>query len=355
MFSFNSSKNLIYISTEKQQYYPGDIVKGSISLAVLESIHIDAIFVKIKGFEETLFDEKILRTVKTESGNTNDKIESVTRTENVTIKRHEINVFIKRKYCVYNSKCTLPIGNFLFPFEFQLEHGLPGTFSFKNYQAQGSVRFKIKAEVAIPGLFKPNLKHDQNILISQPLDSIPMSFNSYKESNVTFLCCIPKGKISVAANIDRNAYGPGELVNVRLIVDNSTSKINLQGCDISLVQNIQLSAQGKSYTISQTLAKSTSPSIIRGDRADRIIQMMIPKSAEPSTRGNLINCSYIVHVDMIVPWSQDVSLTQPVQIFEPVHQIYTLPPALPASWSSPTVMPIVDLDKLQYQNYQVNK
>lgn len=342
---FFDSKNLIHIATEKLQYYPGDIIRGSVSLTIIEPIHIDSVFIKIKGFEEVSFTEIVTTTTVGKGGGTSQR----------SVRRHEIEVFMKRKYCIHNYKCTLPTGNFVFPFEFQLEHRLPGTFTFKDQGNQGSIRFKIKAEVTIPGFFKSNIRHSQNILICQPLDSVLMSFNSYKESNVTFLCCIPKGKVTVAANIDRNAYGPGDLVNVRLIVDNSASKVDLDGCDLKLIQNVNLNAEGRNRFVSKMIAETKSAHVKKGDNADRIIQLVIPKNAGPSTNGNLIQCSYDLQVSMVVPWSLDVNLKQPVQIFAPVQQI--IPPPPPPlilstdEWSNPTVMPVIKLDDIQYQKY----
>lgn len=346
------SRNLIHVHTEKQQYYSGEVVQGTISLSIVEATHIDAVYVKIKGFQESAFEE----TESVSSTRVDSNGEKRNESKLVTVLRQQKSVFFRRKYCIHAYKATLHNGNFLFPFQFQLEHGLPGTFTISSQSSgfnsfpKGIVRYSVKAEVAVPGMFKPNIKSTQDILICEPLDRALMSSDTYKEAKVTFLCCIPKGHVSVAANIDKNAYAPGEVVNVRLIVDNTQSHVALDGLSLKLQQSLKLSAQNHTYQRDETVARGRSQAVPVGERTDRIIQLVIPQQTEPSTRASLVRCDYTLKIDMIVPWSPNVTLKQPVQIYAPVQQTYVMAPAMPPDWN-PTLMPAVNLAEAVYQSY----
>jgi len=248
-------------------------------------------------------------------------------------------------------RSTLVGGNFSFPFQFVLDANLPGTFYTGSRSGpSGSVHFEVGAEVAVPGMFEPNLKHSQDILICQPLNKQLMAADTYKETNVTFLCCIPKGKVSLSASIDKNAYGPGDLVQLNLIVDNSNSKVDLENFSLRLDRSIELRAEGRSHYETKTVVKSKCGGVPKGDRAERQMGIQLPADTEPSTNANLVKCSYKVIVELHVPWSPNVKVSTPVQVFAPVRATYSAVLTMPSGWA-PTVMPMVDLQNVQYQSY----
>lgn len=340
-------QDLLYIHTDKQQYYAGEQVTGQVILSVIQPIHIDAIYLKLSGYEETSFDVSRSRTVYDKNNQP--------RTEHY--KQHVTgnNTFFKRRYGLYSQKTTLHAGNFVFPFQFILNANLPGTFNLysqKHFSSrvQAKVWYSVEAEVAVPGLLTPNLRHSQDIIIHEPLRIAPMASETHKESKVTFLCCIPKGTINMSATIDKNAYGPGETVGLRLIVDNSQSTVDLEALSLKLVAQISLKANGGSTGSTGTVVKARTPGLKAGERADRFIQLTLPLDTEPSTHSKLIECSYILSVELKVPWSPDVVVRQPVQIYAPVQSTYIAQLQYPSNWA-PSVFPTSDLQTMQYVTY----
>lgn len=215
---------------------------------------------------------------------------------------------------------------------------------------QASVSYKVEAEVAVPGLLKPNLYHSQDILICEPLRSVLSSTDLQKETKVTFLCCIPKGSVAMAANIDRNAYGPGDVVNLRLIVDNSSSDVDLQAATLKLVRTLNVRAQTDRHYESLTVVKSKGPGVPAGEKAERIIQLHLPNDSEPSTSSNLIDCSYQLSIELKVPWSPDVTIKVPIQIYAPQRPTYVATLQYPVGWN-PNMFPVVNLQNMQYVSY----
>lgn len=340
--SLFGQSNVIYTHTEKQQYYAGELVVGQVILSVVEPIHVNGVYLKVRGDQEAGFD--VTRETKVQDP-ANEK-HQITKFYQERVS--ESRKFFQRRYCIYAQKCTLSGGNFVFPFQFQLEAKLPGTFEIYNSSQysrhlSAKVSYQVEAEVAVPGM----LRHSQDILIHEPLRATLASTETFKETNVTFCCCIPKGRVSMSANIDQNAYRPGATVKLRLIVDNSQSRVDLEALSLKLVRTLQISARGETLYESRTVAKVKSPGVSAGDRAERYIQLDLPTDSEPSTKAPLISCSYVLSVELKVPWSPDVVIRQPVQIFAPQRATYVAQLHYPPDWQ-PSVFPVSDLEKMQY-------
>lgn len=116
-----------------------------------------------------------------------------------------------------------------FPFCFVLENGLPSSVNLTGAGGYcGNILYKCKAELHIPGLFKPNLKCTSPFTIHEPLRKDLAIANNYKEGSITFLCCIPRGRASMQVVFDKNAYAAGEYVGLSIIVDNTQSSVDLR-------------------------------------------------------------------------------------------------------------------------------
>ncbi len=318
-------------------------------LSVAQAMNVDSINIKISGYEMAEFNYTVTRQVPAPTREN----PHATRTEYITRRAKETNTFFKRKYVLYSIRSTLVAGNFCFPFQFILDHGLPGTFSLSSYGGSAfnaCVRYEVRAEVGVPGIFEPNLKHYQDVLIHQPLKQALMASDTYKETKVTFLCCIPKGTVSLAATVDKNAYAPGENVMLNLIVDNSNSKVDLGDFSFKLERSIALYAEGRSHYESDVVVRSKCGGVPRGERAERRMAVQLPHRSEPSTDGHLVKCNYRLIVELHVPWSPNVKVTTPVQIYAPQLTTYSANIVMPPNWA-PTIMPMVDLSNMQYQAY----
>lgn len=329
---FSKQHNSIYVHTSKQQYYSGEVVDGTVHLSVSEPMHLDAVNLKVAGYQESWFarTETIYEDDPNKPGEKRPK----------TIKRTfaEEREFFRRRVNLFASKSTLQPGIFVFPFQFTVDAGLPGTCSVEAHDFyRGRVYYEVKCEAVVPGFFKANVEHRQEILICEPLRQALVGSETYKEENVTFLCCIPKGTVSLSAVIDRNAYAPGDTVSLRLQVNN-TSKVHLKNCSLKLSRRLTLFAKGETYFNQETICKTNSPSVPPGESIERIIQMRLPDSAPTSTRSDLVKCDYSLVVTLKVPWSADVVITQPVQLVARPRESYlqTLPSAPDATYMSTT-------------------
>lgn len=345
------NSNLIYIHTDKQKYYAGEVVTGQVILCVIQPLQMNGVFIKLSGLEQTKIEVQRSKHVPDPKPENPQNTRIVFWNEEV----NDANTFFRRKYCIFAQSCVLNPGNFVFPFQFPLEAKLPGTFKLQTTHSsvQGvdaSVLYQVEAEVAVPGMFNPNLRHSQQILIHEPLRAALMASDTYKETKVTWMCCVPKGTVSLSASLEKNAYCPGEVVRLRLIVDNSKSTVDLPACSLKLTGAITVRARGETKRMGGTIVKATSPGLPAGERAERMIEMILPHSIEPSTSSKLVHCAYTVDAVLKVPWSPDVLCKTCVQIVIPQTADYVAQLQYPPGWN-PTVYSPVDLQKMQYTTY----
>lgn len=330
LFQFFGSRNLIIIHTDRPSYYAGERVTGTVSLSVVEPLHLDAVFLRVNGYEMT--DVPYQLAIQEYDKKTNQTV-----TRYVERRASETNRFYSRTFCLYSYKSTLGNGNFVFPFEFILDANLPGTFYLKDGKAKGEVVYKVEAEVVVPGFFTSNLRHEQEIVIKEPLKQMLAGSETFKETDVTFLCCINKGRVTMSANVDKNAAAPGEAINLHIVVDNTRSQVDLKEVRFHVKREIKFRANGESWSDHSTIITSTSPQVLQGMNADRWIAVRIPNGTMPSTTSSLIKCAYYLTVELAVPWSPNVRINLPLQVFASTPMEYVAVVQYPPNWTATTM------------------
>lgn len=202
----------------------------------------------------------------------------------------------------------------------------------------GRIVYKLKAEVARPGMFKANVKHTQMVQISNRLSHPITKIQMTKESNVTSCCCIDMGEISCAAILDKNAYTPGEVTNLIISIDNTASDVTLKHVSFKLANHVSMRAKCYARTFRDSACKNQAPSIPKGDTAHINFSLNIPHDLTPTTHGALINSYYEMEVVLSVPCSSDLTISLPVTIFAVPPQDFTpkvqYPPERPPQYQN---------------------
>lgn len=347
MAEFRSSElsDEILVHTDKQQYYPGEDVTGQVTLSLANPLEIDTINLRLSGYEHAEFYFDDTRVVTTYGPNG-----TVNRTT-VSVQNHtsETNTIYGREYVLYACHSTLAPGVYGFSFKFKLKQNLPGSFWYNktgNDESQAEVDYQLKAEIFVPGSTEPKFSLSHQFVVVQPLEGEVMSSETYQEANVSFLYCIPRGQVSLSAAVDKNVYCPGESIMLSLIVDNSKSTVNLPRFSLKLQRVVSLCSQGKTNYKVTTVVKSSIEGVPKGERAERLMAVNLPKETEPSTNGLLVKCYYELLVELQVPWSPNVTTKTPVQVY--ATPLYSAPFASPTGWSV-KIFPTVDLATLTYK------
>ena len=127
-------------------------------------------------------------------------------------------------------------GNFELPFKFQIPNQLPSSFKYQGNGGYCSILYKVKIDM---GKFANMEKEILVRVIAQPPSSQPVpNLVEPFSTNIKFCCCIPKGKIIVAAKADDTRVGQGEEMKVDLgIKNNSTANLE-DGVEAYIKQNV---------------------------------------------------------------------------------------------------------------------
>ena len=346
----------------------GELVQGDICVSIIEPVQVNCIYLKLKGYEQAQV--QVTKSVPDYSnshhhgghghghgghgghGHGGHGHASVP-TKTITETYHEKREIFRHKVIIMHQKCTLIPGSYQFPFSFYLDNNLPGSFTAEFARGKGQVFYKIKGEVDVQSssLFDKNIKGKCPIVINELLQKQLNIQSNYKEGNVTFLCCFKKGTASMAMTFDKNAYAPGECVNLQIHVDNTNSTAKLQGISLKLVQTVNLTARGMKSREEVIVCKSSSGPVLPGGKEDRILMLPLPANLEQTSRGGaLANCTYSLYVALKVPYSPDIKLSQDVQIYMPSLPQFQMMNQLPPGWN-PTVFPVCAIDSKSYVHY----
>jgi hypothetical protein len=341
------SKNVVLVHTEKPNYYPGERVAGTVSLSLLKlSTHIQAVYVKVTGTENVI----IPYTETIYVPNPSNPQERIAKTlYKVATEEHQ---FLKRTFCLYSQGMTVVgAGNFVFPFEFTLDTGIPGSFHLKAAGGvEGSVVYRVSCEVVTSGLiFDDSLRHAQEFCVKEPMRALPNRTETTKESDVTFLCCINKGRVGMSATVDKNAAFPGERINLHLVVNNSQSQVDLRRLGFNVNRQVTFRAKGQTWRDSSEIISNQSPEVLRGTMADRHIDVVLPGTCLPTTHASLITCGYELEVELVVPWSPNVRIRQPLTVYAPAPAEYVAVVTYPQGWQA-TTLSAVSLDSHAVQS-----
>lgn len=269
-------------------------------------MHVDAISLKFKGFEQTQLVET--RTVTyTVNGQTHSRTER--------IPHFEKRVIFRRRVDLHNYKATLNPGIYVFPFKFRLDGNIPGSFYLNQGDSLGKIVYKLKAEVMRPGIFQANVKHTQILPVSTRFESPISKVQACREANVTRLCCIDMGNVTLSAILDKNAYTAGEVANLVIAIDNTASDVSLKHIAFQMINNVRMKSGSYSKTLTNNECTNQAPGIPKGETAHITFALNLPKNLTPTTVGYLIQSHYVLEVVMSVPCSVDVVISLPITIF----------------------------------------
>ncbi|DAZ95620.1 TPA: hypothetical protein N0F65_002249 [Lagenidium giganteum] len=221
-------KGRIGITVEKPHYIAGELVRGTIYVSVFEPIPCNALVLKATGKEKLRYNDTIIADGQIK--------EQVYRNENELFKE----TIVIRSIC----KVYTP-GNYRYCLQDQLPPTLPGVFrlgyyvdhELKNLEAQ--IKYTLKATLDVNGFFAKDFKATCHLVVySQLIRTIQPSKDSTKK-NVHYLCCIKKGKCSLAVMMDKNAYVPGETAQIQCHINNE-SEVDITNMRCLLWQDITL-------------------------------------------------------------------------------------------------------------------
>jgi len=205
------------------------------------------------------------------------------------------------------SLCTLDgeeysPGSYSFPFEFPVPETFPASFFIKQPPCtEAEVWYSVVAY----------LKCDDWVVKSEPeyltVGSRPAVIKSLEESvsaSMLTWCFFSQGEAHLTVHIDKNAYKPGEIMQISLEIDNSESKLDITSVSATLSRRIRLrSNTGRSTISSQTISSCSSDhSVCAGESSSqKLLQLPVKLTfpgikKAPTVKGMNIECVYFLTV-----------------------------------------------------------
>ncbi|GMF43739.1 unnamed protein product [Phytophthora fragariaefolia] len=306
----------IGLTIAKPSYIAGELVVGIIYVDILQSIECDALVLKVSGKEKVEFTHVHTEFQDGQSEQHRDRVD------------HN-KAFFKQKIVIFATEGrTYTPGRYSYPFEFQLPADLPGAFKISGY-SQGEVenltakiKYKFKATLDVDGFFASDLKADCELVVHERNFKELVASEDSTSQDVKFLCCFSRGTCQLAVAVDKSVYFPGETARIQCNINNgSTVEITAMRCMLYQDITVKLSKGGSYRTFTQVVCESDFPGVQPGSTFDQPQPLtLIPAhsgSLQPSTKGELIACSYRIDVECDIPWCPDVRLHLPVSIIAP--------------------------------------
>ncbi len=209
-------------------------------------------------------------------------------------------------------------GTYVLPFQFVLPEGIPGSARFNpGNEGHAYISYIFNVEGAVPGIFTSNLRHSAEILVVEIFNR-PINPTSIEEdAMITAMCCVDVGSMRFRACLDKNAYRPGDVANLQLFIDNSSSEAGYRYVSVKLRQNYSAVAGPSRYTAgtSKTLVKNRTASIPAGESVHATIPLALPANILPSAHGVTMNLYYQIQVVFSLKNSANITGEIPVEMF----------------------------------------
>ncbi|CAK69837.1 unnamed protein product (macronuclear) [Paramecium tetraurelia] len=334
----------IAIRTEQPFYFAGDLARGNIYLNICKTGYKGNIIeFTIVGKEKTEWDEGSGDEQRTYRGK---------------------NKFYSQSIPIYTFQNQIAeIGQYVFPFQFQLHPQIPGSFDYKGLHDSGYITYKVKAKFKSSEPNKPSIRNKQEFLVREPIKQEVIGQQQERMNNIYVCCCINKGTSRVKSFCDKNHYLQGDTAKLTLEIDNSNCNLNIEYFDIELLKELILRANANSHKYTQRILTQRIPGIQAGFKQigseSRIIEIILMNQKRPqlvltpTTNGKIVNQQYYLKIS---PKFQGCICCSAIPVIQfQIVMLYLIPPDYiqplqqPSDWNPQTFDPVLIKFDQQHQ------
>jgi len=318
----------VYVEIANPVCFPGEVVSGFLHVNLVKRIDCTGVYIKVSGKEFVHW----------------------SRTEGAGKSKHTRHYYggqtlFKMLVPIQASSSRNLIGQFSFPFTFQLPAGLPGSYSSRASHSlltshiDASISYKIKGVVAVAGVFKSNIRSFADLLLietPQPVERVMCE----AETNVNVCCLINKGVVKMIAFTDKESYQPGETIRLKASIDNKSSS-TIRSVIVELHSILEVQAGYACNGLTKRIAQHVYPGLKPGQGfSDEELFVEIPVGIEQQSLGIDVRHSYVVTFRADVSLARDPACRIPVGIHfgERPTQVRA-EVIVPQRWSPETMAP----------------
>lgn len=280
----------LYVQTNEPYYSPNSMVTGSVYLDLYRPLRIYSVELKLRGTERIKWEE----LKDNPSGNGNKITEKM---------KDKLEIF-RTVVQLQSMSGDLPMGQYQYPFAFQLPDQIPGTFDIKHFDYDGRVRYTLTAVLSCSG--RDPVKHRTELVVRQRPAMANYNTPVRSDENVC-ICCSNKGRCSMTCHFQSDTYQPGNDAVLMTEVDNTICTVDIKNFVVSLIQHVTFKARnGKSSDFTRTVRSSDFPGIARhsSNRGNpQLMSLRLEESGseagkliQPNVRGIMITCNYELEI-----------------------------------------------------------
>uniref|UniRef100_A0AAV1TLN1 Arrestin C-terminal-like domain-containing protein n=1 Tax=Peronospora matthiolae TaxID=2874970 RepID=A0AAV1TLN1_9STRA len=223
------SKGSLRFELDRASYEPGDIVTGRVSLSVSVDVKIKgALVLVVYGEEYVKFNEM--------------------HGEMVVPRKYE-NQLMADQVMLFEESCTsLAVGEYDFPFRYQLRSTLPGTFHIDHRctpdicDIEAAVKYELRLRVPLKGVLTADIKAKQPLFVN--VTQTAQFIQPRTEATVQHakLCgIIRQGYCEISGTLDSDVCVVNESLQIRVSVTNG-SNLDVKSVSVRLNETLVIRA-----------------------------------------------------------------------------------------------------------------
>ncbi len=312
------------VNISRNTFYPGNIVEGVVIVTTTKPVSVRAIRVKLVGRE--------LASVVVRAGK-----RSTRYTSKACFLKELVTLAGSLKHGPQGDYWTIEPGTYSYPFAFQLPvQGLPASFMIRHGESFGGVTYQVKAYVDIPNGCNAASRAPFSLLRPLRLDQWinPMPVSQDRNFDLTCCCCISKGTNAARFFMDRtNISLDRDKIEVCVDIDNTNAKEPVDAVEVSLIQCGYFNGRGHTRNTQEEVVTVRLAQKIEAGAKGRVTGTLLlatgaAKVMAPSSATAIVYCSYIIKINLDVPWADDPYHAFNVTVGVSVDEANLVPPLL---------------------------
>jgi len=283
---------------DKPYYIGGETMFGRVTLNLNEPVPAKAVVIKYKGTEKTYIE--------------NTWVDSNDQVHHDIYKDHHI--FYDQSIVLFSCPGQLqiiPPGMHTWNFSYALPPSLPSVFFEKYVEADGdkikaAIAYKVKVFVDMPG---SDIKAKEKLIISELVTQSVVPIAETKVKSFAFT----SGKIKFTGEFGKNVYVPGEVIPLRVKVNNPTTK-KVDAIKVKLRRQATFKAKHFTKENYREIARWKFPGVDKKSDKDVVLEIQLPEKVYPSSDGRLVKCAYYLDIELDLAWAFDMNIAPKVVI-----------------------------------------
>ncbi len=313
--------NAINLELTKSEYTSGDLIAGTVTVELDQSIPVRGVRVRFKGYEEACWSSGSGRSRHTHKERKVHFQDELTLYGRPPLALAQLAADSVQGFFSTDNYEQLHPGTHRYEFSYQLPAGLPG--DYESNVTRSEIKYEVLAYVDLP--IKSDLEARQRLAVIERGDA--GIGDPVIASNRKSFLFESQSSLEAAFHLQKSAFVLGEKLSGRLVVANHSSK-QVKGARVELQRVERLRAGASSHENVATICSEVFPGCVLTAREEKDfpIDLHIPPDLWPSIQqGTLVRVDYQLRVALEVPWAVDLKVIAPIVLLETPGALKAMP------------------------------